>query len=271
MWTELPDFCKKWQDIQRSKRLEKPTKECFKNGSGVYMNRARLNRTLAFKTMQQVTGKRENWYYHTIKYMMNNVFSRKWIVETGKKQKRNIRMLGIDIENEYCPLCKLYDNEKQQTKEHIWSGECIGTKDIVENWKLNVSNKCETYKIGRETIEDIIEVIKEERDSVQTQVYTLNNHGKSAALMGMWSNDTIVKVKNILVNQEWEPSRAMKMTLSLMQVMQVIGEDIAKRFQYNMEVFIDNLKIEEVEEFQKKIDIREIKSQRIQIVKSNTG
>ena len=43
------------------------------------MNRARMDRTLAFKTLTKTAAKKEFWHYQAIKYMANNIYTRKWI------------------------------------------------------------------------------------------------------------------------------------------------------------------------------------------------
>ncbi|MCP4055362.1 MAG: hypothetical protein GY739_20440 [Mesoflavibacter sp.] len=185
MWTELPDFCRIWHNKQREIRLESPTNSCFEHGAGAYMKRARRNRTLAFKTLKKVGSKQETWYYYTLKYMMNNVHTRKWIIETGRKQGRAIKMCDTIVLNHECPVCKLQGKEYIQTKEHLWTGECTGTKDLEGKWENVIREKCETLHIGDMIISDIVEKIQVERDLVKKQEYSISNHGHAAALTGL--------------------------------------------------------------------------------------
>ncbi len=269
MWTELPDFCKIWHNKQRETRLESPTKDCFEHGAGAYMKRARANRTLAFSTLKKVGSKQESWYYYTLKYMMNNIHTRKWMLETGSKQERNIILCDTIANDQECPVCKLQDKKYIQTKEHIWSGECIGTKELESKWERIIREKCKTMHIEEIITTGIIEKIRKERELVETSEYTIGNHGKAATLTGMWSNDTIIEIRNILMWDGWEAGKAMHMTMVLMQDMQKIAEEIAFRFHYNVDIFIQNLTENEMEEYRKTVKIEDTNNSRFLAVKFN--
>ncbi|MCP4052782.1 MAG: hypothetical protein GY739_06910 [Mesoflavibacter sp.] len=269
MWTELPDFCRIWHDKQRGERLENPTKEVFEHGSGAYMKESRKNRTLAFKTLKKVGCKQESWYYHTLKYMMNTIFTRKWIMETGRKQGKAIIICNTEVQDQYCPICTLVGRECVQTKEHIWSGECEGTKELVSKWEYIVRDRLENIHIKEQTIIDIIEKIKTEREKVNTKEYNIKTHGIAAALTGMWSNDTIIEIRNLIMYDGWEAGNAMQMTMALMQEMQKIVEEIAFRFQCNLDIFIKNLTEEEIEEYKKVVNTKDTNNSRIRAVKYN--
>ncbi|MCP4162679.1 MAG: hypothetical protein GY760_21655 [Deltaproteobacteria bacterium] len=269
MWTELPDFCKIWHYKQREIRLENPTRSCFEHGSGAYMKRARRNRTLAFGTLKKVGSKQEAWYYYTLKYMMNNVHTRKWIVETGRKQDRNIRICNTIVQDHECPVCRLQGKKYIQTKEHLWSGECIGTKDLEVKWENIIRAKCELLHIDDMTISDIVEKIKIERDLVTKQEYSIENHGKAAALTGMWSNETIIEIRNKIMWDGWEAGKAMQTTMVLMQEMQKIAEEIAFRFQYNKDIFVQNIVDNEEKEYSEVKKVEDTNNSRILAVKFN--
>ncbi len=269
MWTELPEFCRIWHDKQREDRLENPVKNCFEHGSGAYMKRSRMNRTLAFSTLKKIGKSQESWYYHTLKYMMNNITTRKWIIETGRKQERNINICNTVVDNHECPICNMTGSRYIQTKEHIWTGECEGTKDLAKKWVSSVEEICKQKNIKESTIIYIIEKIKTERDLVETQTYSINNHGKAAVLMGMWSNDTIIGIRNAMMYEGWETGKAMLMTMMLMQEVQKTAEEIAYRVHCNLDIFIQNLTEKEIEEYKKTNDKEDTNNSRILAVKFN--
>ncbi len=117
----------------------------------------------------------------------------------------------------------------------------MGTTDIVNEWKPDMLTQGLEMGIKMDTMQDIIDTVEKERLKVNTQVHSLYNHGKAAILMGMWSNDTIIEVKNTLICENWDPSKAMQMTLKLMTTTQWIGLMVAQRMQYNYETFIADI------------------------------
>ncbi len=54
----------------------------------------------------------------------------------------------------------------------------------------------------------------------------------------MWSNDTIIEVRNLIMYDGWEAGKAMQMTMVLMQEIQKTVEEVAFRFQCNLDIFI---------------------------------
>ena len=136
-----------------------------------------------------------------------------------------------------CPICELENIHKVQTKEHIWSGECIGTRDLSD-WKYEIKNQCTKQNINTNVQEEIIQTIQKEREEFDTQKYNLSNHGKATALTGLWSNRVILDIRNKLIYESWELNNAMKFTMKLMEVIQNVFEKVAKRFNDYMDIFI---------------------------------
>ena len=60
-------------------------------------------------------------------------------------------------------------------------------EDVLVSWDLQDINKA-----------IILEVIKKETQTVNTQEHSLDNHAQSVGLIGLWSNPTIIDIKNII-------------------------------------------------------------------------
>ncbi|MCP4055360.1 MAG: hypothetical protein GY739_20430 [Mesoflavibacter sp.] len=85
----------------------------------------------------------------------------------------------------------------------------------------------------------------------------------------MWSNDTIIEIRNAIMYEGWEAGKAMIMTMMLMQEMQKIAEEIAFRFHYNLDIFIQNLTEKEIEEYNRTSMKEDTNNSRILAVKFN--
>ena len=105
-------------------------------------------------------------------------------------------------------------------------------------WKYEIKNQCTKQNISADVQEEIIQTIQKEREEIDTQKHNLPNHGKAAALTGLWSNRVILDIRNKLIYESWELSNAMRFTMKLMEVIQNIFEKVAKRFNDYMDIFI---------------------------------
>ena len=130
-------------------------------------------------------------------------------------------------------------------KEHLWSGKCAGTEDIMTHWKKDVIELEAKYNIKTDTSSNIMEAIEGELSMIDTNTHTLENHGRAAALFGLWNNNTLLKIKAILVEDEWEPGKAMGYAIELMGTMQSIALLIAERFKFNKTIFTQDILPEE--------------------------
>ena len=266
LWTDLAKLCKIWHEKERSKRLEKPTESIYEHGQGGYMQMSRADRSLAFNTLKNITGKREKWHYQALKYMKNAIMTRSWAFMNSLKSGEMVKVYGIPVTDQICPICKLAGYLKIQTKEHIWQGECVATKNIV-NWETYIRKECTSKKLDQIAQDDICRHIQQEREEVCTNKHDIINHGRASTLFGMWSNQVINRIKEVLLNNQWEPGNAMNFTLQLMKKIQEIAGKIADRFEYNIKIFIPDWTMEEQEEYNAVKDIKQTTNQRILAIK----
>ncbi len=253
-WVDLAKVCQVDLTKQREQRLMSPVSDTFENGQGLYMWQSRKDRSLAFKTLGQSIGKREVWHYQALKYMSNRILTRAWIARMNIHRAKPLSVHHVIASDNSCPVCQLENRDYVQTKEHLWSGECLGTVDIVKEWKSDIHAQGVEMGLNTETIQEIIEIVEREVNKVNTQVHTLHNHGRAAVLMGMWSNDTIIGVKNTLVNLGWNPSKAMQVALKLMTTTQWIGLLVAHRLQYNYETFTSDITTQDISDMSAKLE-----------------
>ena len=113
------------------------------------MVQSRDNRTLAFKTLQHTKGSKEAWHYQALKYMANKVLTRDWIERISGKKPKHLVVKGVTTTDSTCPLCLLTGQNKVQTKEHVWKGECVGTQDIAILSKQDIIQKCSEYQLDQ--------------------------------------------------------------------------------------------------------------------------
>ena len=155
-WTALPKAVLLLYKKKRQQRLATPTKDCDKYGQGQYNEAALRNRSLAFKLISKPINLLK---YKTLvfNYSINKINCR---AELVRRTEAINRKTGIDnqkacpVANNLCPICQIgLKMDIVQTKEHIFSGECMCTEcalksaqDAIED--LLVSG---TYRASKNT------------------------------------------------------------------------------------------------------------------------
>ena len=171
--------------------------------------------------------------------MINNIITRDWAIsmkqKTGKEAVNN-------VSDKYCPMCMLKKKERKvQTKEHLWAGECVATKSIMQKWQESIQGICAKHEIQIGATNEIIQEINKEMESVNTSEHSLENHGKAAVLCGMWNNNTLLNIKAILIEEGWEPGKAMGCAMEMMDMMQSIALIIMERIKLNKDLFLKDI------------------------------
>ena len=90
-----------------------------------------------------------------------------------------------------------------QTKEHIWSGVCEGTREVVGGLQAQLQGVCDNkawgYVMGK-----IWPMIMGDMAKIKTDVHNLDAHGYSGILIGIWSNRLFDRVREKLVQEGME-------------------------------------------------------------------
>jgi len=157
------------------------------------------------------------------------------------------RWCGQEIRNNYCPLCILAKGEKVvQTKEHILTGQCWGTKDLQIHMEEAFTREMEKGGWKEADIKMLQEIVCAEERDVSTTIHTLENHGKAAVLMGLWSNKTILKCREAISRMTGcGEDKAMQVTLSCMKIKQEFAQNMCERFRCNKEIWLRDIQQEE--------------------------
>ena len=147
-------------------------------------------------------------HYHVLQYAMDRYATRdridRWDVKGGSWEAGR------------CQVCWIRRGiNRRQTKEHIWSGRCEGSKNIVQGLERAIQLTCD--KGGNSSLFGYVwPVMKEMMTKVNTDSHTLENHECSGALVGIWPNRTFDIVRNKIMQQGGEsPHTAQQLTEDL--------------------------------------------------------
>ena len=101
--------------------------------------------------------------------------------------------------------------ERSQTKEHLFGGECGCTSKI---WKEGQEKLEELLgkKVEVETRKRIMNRIIFEESRVGTTNDRLEKHRKAPTLVGIWDNKLMLDIRQELVKEGWGEDEAMEMT-----------------------------------------------------------
>ena len=123
----------KKEDVHRARRLLQPVTMGATNGQGKYMAEVVARSSLAFKWLNKHKRNTEE-HYQVLQYCMDKSMTADRLVRWGRKGE------GV------CIPCKLLEGkEVRQTKEHLWSGACIATNEIMKQWIQEVEEKLEQW------------------------------------------------------------------------------------------------------------------------------
>ena len=91
---------------------------------------------------------------HTTNTILTREFNSRQQVQQGG---------AIEQEQFHCPLCKTaVQQNKIQTKEHIFSGECILTKDMVQQSTQEIQKQSHHWGLRPTTVKQIMNKIQQE-------------------------------------------------------------------------------------------------------------
>ncbi len=75
-------------------------------------------------------------HYHILQYAMDRYATRNIVDRWDTK--------GGSWEQGVCQVCWIRKGKKlRQTKEHMWSGECEGTKEVMQGLQFAMKDTCE--------------------------------------------------------------------------------------------------------------------------------
>jgi len=139
----------------------------------------------------------------------------------------------------------LEGKEVRQTKEHLWSGACIATNEIMKQWIQEVEEKLEQWKVGQLQV-PVIQAIIKRVQKVDLLRHSLENHACGAMLMG-WDNEFIQEMKLEISKGGVEAERAMNLALTLMGSHMTAVPEIHRRWYQMVQVWEKPLTEEEVD------------------------
>ena len=98
-----------------------------------------------------------------------------------------------------CPICKIgKKTDLVQTKEHVFGGQCLATEWAVNHAKQTTQDLLVAWDLQNSTVGRISYCIEKELSQVNTQEHSLVNHGLGVSLIGLWTNRTIIDIKNAI-------------------------------------------------------------------------
>jgi len=205
-----------------------PSRQCFRYGQGLYVAESKKDRSLAFKELPRLSKANEEWHYMALRFMMDKWITRDFAQRMFEETGREVLKTSDNI----CPVCALAGEEGiPQTKEHIMSGKCIGTRDLKDNMESSWEETLNNWNLNSEEVSALITLIRKEEHEVDLKQHGLISHGKAACLVGMWRNKTILKGREYLViHQKCNPEIARLRMMELMKIPQEVALMMEKRF-----------------------------------------
>ena len=180
--------------------------------------------SLAFQWIKQYK-KNTAEHYQVLQYCMDRSI-------TADRKAR----WGQDCDGTCVPCMMLEGRRMQQTKEHLWSGECVATNDIMKEWVQTVETKLKKWNIEHMG-EKIIEAVINRIGKVNLQRHSLENHGKGAILVGLWDNDLLQEIKMIAHGQGQVEEAAMQLAMTLMGTHMTAVLEVQRRWYQVVQVW----------------------------------
>ena len=144
-----------------------------------------------------------------------------------------------------CPICRTMGRGfHMQTKEHFLKGECPLTETIGKEELNNIARKLVNWNIKHETMVKILTTIKQEWEDVQTNYYEahLEEHAKSAALIGLWGNKVVQQIIHTLVkNENWTEEISMERVIELVRIQMKDAVKLMKQLKENREGYLEDI------------------------------
>jgi len=169
-------------------------------------------------------GKGETWKWkeYIRRYMMNNTMTRDFL-------SRHPRCTG-DREA-WCPTCAAAGvGEIRQTKEHLYGGKCVVTRDIREGADKKIEELMKGWGLEVRERREMREVWEREERKVEMNGDVLERHTGSPALIGIWKNITVLRMRQYLVEKKgWRETQAMEGVMELAEERMRMGREIARQ------------------------------------------
>ena len=236
-WAALPKLYIEKMKKARTERLQHPSNpNRSKHGQGKRSQAAKQDRTILFNMAMKA---KPEIHFMTTLYTTNKIHTREF---NSRQQVQKGEAVGH--EHFHCPLCQIATQQtKVQTKEHIFSGECVLTKDMTKNSTQEMQKLLQQWRLKTNTVKQIINSIQQETESVNKQDTTgdLGGHAQGCCLIGLWKNKTVQQIVNILVKEEG---------LTEELAMERVKDLSMKKLQHSVEIYKrlkDNKKILETE------------------------
>ena len=163
-WAALPKLYSEKRKTEGTQRLRTPKDtRISKYGQGARSQKVRANRTILHNMAMKAEG---DIHFMTLKYIMNKIMTREFQsrqVEQAKAISKRAQGIEIMKKDYICPMCKLCDNKEViQTKEHIWGGKCIVSKQAWLQMQNKIEQAMVKWTCESITREKIMRKIKEE-------------------------------------------------------------------------------------------------------------
>lgn len=125
-----------------------------------------------------------------------------------------------------CPMCMLAGlGRKVQTKEHLFSGECILTKETLMSREEKTVAMLKEEGIEKRHITEILNTVKASLEKIRAGERSIVNHRIAPTMIGMWDNSTMLQIRKILME---EVRLSEKQAWEKIDKMTVIYRDIAR-------------------------------------------
>jgi len=144
-WLALPKLIHEKRKKERTIRLELPANPVLSRfGQGRRSQEARKDRTILFRQAMKAYS---DVHFMAVQYVANKIITREF-----RDRQRLQRLKGPSVTEDGCPMCQMAaGQEKIQTKEHLFSGECILTKQVAAKMKGNMNKEILKWNIQEKT------------------------------------------------------------------------------------------------------------------------
>jgi len=220
------------------------------------MSQSRVGRSLAFKSLKDRTVEGSQWHYAALRFMMDKFitrdFQRRMHVKTGAKK--------CDTDNNECPVCWIKEGViRVQTKEHIMSGCCVGTRDLKKQKVRMLKSRMIQWGLNNEETETLINILLREEETIDYGTHSLKSHAEAACLVGMWNNDTTMRGREFLVDTLTLPADIARLRImTLMEIVQQNSLAMMRRLTYNRKIWMEDYLSEEERDTGKRRDLNKM-------------
>ena len=226
---------------ERTVRLMKPADpRVSQYGQGRRSQKAKEGRTILFNMAMKAEAEIHGL---AMRYAINKIETRE---QTSRLTVQNERIKvrrapKILAETDYCcPMCQVCELRNViQTKEHLWGGHCVTTKEIGKKTKEKMTETMEKWKCTQETILRIMGCVEAEWTKA-TEEYKdgdIEKHAAGMGLIGIWTNKTLQTITKVLTEQtRWPEELAMERSKDLAYINMYQAVEIEKIVKHNRKI-----------------------------------